>query len=150
MSIKTQKAHMKSLSNLLLQDLGYIFGERELGPNGAKKDFMRKGALFMRALAKDLGFAECNVRVNKAGIAVSGEVYLHGMWGEGNGLFIELSQMRIKDACILYRTISDIDGNKSGCNQFLSVAVLSGCDYESLLNTFLAYRKEPAMQQNAA
>ena len=142
MSVKTQTSHMKTLGKLLLQDLGYIYGDRESGPNGAKKEFLRKGGIFMRALAKDLGFTEFVVRTNKGGIAVSGEVYLRGMWGDGNGLFIELSQMRIVDACFMYRTINDIEGKKSGMNQFLSVPVLLGGNYESLLRTFRAYRKQ--------
>jgi hypothetical protein len=150
MSVKTQKAHMKTLGNMLLRDLGYIFGERESGPNGAKKEFLHKGEIFMRALAKDLGFTESIVRVNKSGIACSGEIYLYGMWGEGNGLFVELSQMRIVDACIMYRTIEDIDGKKNGRNQFLRIGVLLGCDYESLLRTFLAHRQQMPARQNAA
>jgi hypothetical protein len=150
MSVKTQKAHMKALGNLLLRDLGYIFGDRESGPNGAKKEFLHKGGIFMRALAKDLGFTDYNVCVNKGGIAVSGEVYLYGMWGEGNGLFIELSQMSIKDACMMYRTIEDIDGKKNGRNQFLKIGVLLGCNYEALLRTFLAHRQQTPARDEAA
>ncbi|MCL2393006.1 MAG: hypothetical protein FWC66_10460, partial [Oscillospiraceae bacterium] len=135
---------------LLSQDLSYIFGDRESGPNGAKSQFLRKGAVFFRALAKDLGFSESNVRVNKAGIAVSGEVYLHGMWGERNGLFIELSQMNIQDAGIMYRTISDLCGKKCGDNHFLTISTLLIGDYQSLLQTFLAYRKQPNESATAA
>jgi len=150
MSIKTQKANMKTLGKLLSQDLGYIFGERESGPNGAKKEFLRKGAVFFRTLAKDLGFSEYDVRVSKAGIAVSGEVKLYGMWGANNGLFIELSQMNIRDACIMYRTISDISGEKCGGNQFMPVTTLLIGDYESLLDTFLSYRKQVDESTKAA
>ena len=150
MSIKTQKANMKTLGKLLSQDLSYIYGERESGPNGAKQEFLRKGKAFMRALAKDLGFTEYDVRVNKAGIATSGEVKLYGMWGEDNGLFIELSQMNIRDACIMYRTISDISGGKCGNNQFLPIATLLIGDYESLRNTFLSYCKQMDKSTEAA
>ena len=141
---------MKVLGQLLSQDLSYIFGDREAGPNGAKKEFLRKGAVFFRALAKDLGFTESNVHVNKAGIAVSGEVCLHGMWGENSGLFIELSQMNIKNVCIMYRTIGDIGGKKCGQNRFLFIAALHIGDYQSLLRTFSVYRNQPDKSTKAA
>ncbi len=150
MSVKTQSTNMRRLYELLSQDLGYIFGEREAGPNGAKKEFLNKGAAFIRALAKDLGFTDYRVNVNKAGIAVSGEVYLYGMWSEGNGIFIELSQMSIKDACIMYRTICDIRGSKCGRNQFLFTSELAGGNYKALLDTFRALRKRDEASDKAA
>ena len=116
---------------------------------GLRRGFC-EGAVFFRALAKDLGFTESNVSVNKAGIAVSGEVCLYGMWGEGNGLFIELSQMNIKGACIMYRTISDIGGKKCGNNQFLPITTLMIGDYKSLLRAFLAYRNQSNASTKAA
>lgn len=149
-SVKTQTANMICLGKLLSQDLSYISGERESGPNGAKKEFLRKGKAFFRVLAKDLGFIESDVRVNEAGIACSGEVYLHGMWGPGNGIFIEMSQMHIADYCIMYRTISDIKGKKCGNNQFLSKSTLLNSKYENLLRTFTAYREQPDDKQDAA
>ena len=150
MSIKTQTAHMKRLGELLSQDLSYIHGEREKGPNGAKKEFLHKGAVFLRALAKDLALAESDVQTNHMGIACSGEVSLYGMWGEGNGIFIEMSQMHIKDYCIIYCTIGDMQGEKCGSNQFLSCSVLLKTDYALLLNTFLPYRKTLETGQSAA
>lgn len=150
MSAKTQVKNMKQLGNLLSQDLSYNYGERESGPNGGKKDFLHKGAVFFRALAKDLGFAESKVTVNKAGIACSGEVYLYGIWGEGNGLFIELSQMHLKDYCVMYRTVTAIKGGKHGNNQFISKSVLLKGDYSILIYTFLSYRKMMLSLQDAA
>jgi len=149
-SVKTLTANMKYLGKLLSQDLSYIYGERESGPNGAKKEFLRKGAAFFRVLAKDLGFIKSEVNINKSGIACSGEVYLYGMWGAGNGISIELSQMHIQDYCIMYRTISDIEGRNNGYNQFLSKTVLLNGDYDLLLRTFLEYRKQPDDRQDAA
>ena len=51
MSIKSQETNMRRLAGLLSQDLGYIYGEKECGPNGAKKTFLRLGNVFL--LAKD-------------------------------------------------------------------------------------------------
>lgn len=43
MSVKSQENNMRRLANLLSKDLGYIWGERESGPNGAKKTFLNLG-----------------------------------------------------------------------------------------------------------
>ena len=92
MSIQSQKKNMKTIHGLVSQNLGYIFGERESGPNGAKKQFHTKSAAFLRALGRDLGFQDYKVTNNYGGIAVSGEITLMGMWSEGNGLYLQLSQ----------------------------------------------------------
>ena len=91
MSIQSQQNNMRRLCDLLGRDLGYLHGEREGGPNGAKKTFLHVGRVFLRALAKDLGLRDAVVKSNAAGIAVSGECSLCGMWEEG-GIYICLSQ----------------------------------------------------------
>lgn len=91
MSNKSQELNMRRLAALLSQDLSYIGGERECGPNGAKRTFLNVGKTFLRALAKDLCLHDVTVRSNAGGIAVSGECCLYGMW-ENNGIFIEISQ----------------------------------------------------------
>ena len=40
MSVKSQENNMRRLAALLGQDLSYIFGEKESGPNGSKKTFL--------------------------------------------------------------------------------------------------------------
>ena len=40
MSVKSQENNMRRLAELLSHNLGYIFGEREAGPNGDKKTFL--------------------------------------------------------------------------------------------------------------
>ncbi len=91
MSIQSQQDNMHRLCDLLGRDLGYLHGEREGGPNGAKKTFLHVGRVFLRALAKDLGLRDAVVKSNAAGIAVSGECSLYGMWEEG-GIYICLGQ----------------------------------------------------------
>ena len=51
--------------------------------------FLNVGKTFLRALAKDLGLRDVKVTSNAAGIAVSGECYLYGMWESS----IELANM---------------------------------------------------------
>ena len=79
MSVQSQQNNMRRLCDLLGRDLGYLHGEREGGPNGAKKTFLHVGRVFLRALAKDLGLRDTVVKSNAAGIGVSGECSLFGM-----------------------------------------------------------------------
>lgn len=52
MSHKSQEKNMRKLAELLGQELSYIWGENESGPNGAKKQFLNTGRTFLRALGK--------------------------------------------------------------------------------------------------
>ena len=61
MSVKSQETNMRRLADLLSRDLGYIWGENERGPNGAKKTFLNLGKVFLRALSKDLGLRDAKV-----------------------------------------------------------------------------------------
>lgn len=151
MSIQSQEKNMQRLAELLGQDLSYIYGEKESGPNGAKREFLLKGRAFLRALAKDLGFRESNVSSNKAGIACSGEVYLYGMWGDENGLLVMLEQMTGVGACVLYRSIKDIkDRAPGGGNHFISLREFSTCGYEALCAKLRGMNREAADYERAA
>ena len=86
MSVKSQEANMRKLADLLSHDLGYIWGKREAGPNGAKRTFLNVGRTFLRALAKDLCLRDYKVTSNAGGIAVSGDCTLMGVW-DGGGIF---------------------------------------------------------------
>ena len=91
MSVQSQENYMRRLAVLLSHDLGYIPGERESGPNGDKKAFLRTGKTFLHALSKDLGLRDTKVTTNAGGIAVSGECTLIGMW-EDSGIYICIEQ----------------------------------------------------------
>lgn len=132
---------MKTIHGLVSQNLGYIFGERESGPNGAKKQFHTKSAAFLRALGKDLGFRECKVMNNYGGIAVSGEVTLMGMWSERNGLYVQLSQSSMGWQSFLYRQISHMKDYTGGRNQWLPADMFASGKYAELVDTLLALRK---------
>lgn len=141
MSIQSQKKNMKEIHRLVSRDLGYIYGERESGPNGAKKEFHTKSAAFLRALGKDLGFNEMKVYNNHGGIAVSGEITLMGMWGEENGLYLQISQAIGCRQDFLYRQISHMKDYRGGKNQWLAFDWFKTGDYESLINQMLMLRK---------
>lgn len=148
MKLSTQQKKMGEIYGLLSQDLGYIYGERESGPNGAKKDFLRKSAAFLRQLGKDLGFTDMKVNTNPAGIAVSGEIALYGVWSDGNGVFFEITQSVFR-ADLLYREIQNLKDCKGGQNQWLRISIFEDMDYRGLCDTFLELKHE-GVKQNAA
>ena len=142
MSIQSQKKNMKNIHGLVSQNLGYIYGDRESGPNGAKRQFHTKSAAFLRALAMDLGLNPFKVTNNHAGIAVSGEITLMGMWAEGNGLYLQIAQSVTNRQEFLFRHISHMKDYAGSPNQWLSYDLFADGDYEKLLDTLLALRKE--------
>ena len=148
MSFKSQEQNMRRLAALLSRDLGYIWGERESGPNGDKKIFLNLGKTFLRALAKDLGLRDVKVMSNAGGIAVSGECYLYGMWEEC-GLFICLEQPCITQNVLLYRSIRSLNDHKGGYNNYVIRSELETMSYAELLNRLLTMKKEPRYERAA-
>ena len=143
MSYKTQESHMARLAELTSQDLSYIFGEREGGPNGAKRDFLRIGKTFLRAMAKDLEFIENNVFDCAGGIGVPGDVTLMGMWDKGNGVYITIRGENDFLGRILYRHISHIKDYSGGYNLWLNCNCLQN-GYHNLLSKFFELKEATA------
>ena len=146
MSVKSQENNIRRLAGLLSQNLSYICGERECGPNGAKKTFLNPGKVFLRALAKDLGLRDAKVTSNPDGIAVSGECILIGMW-ENSGVCIELSQFCGGKYVLLYRTARNLRDYTGGHNRFLTPEDLRKLSYPELLEKFGALRKEGGIHE---
>ena len=140
MSFKTQRKHMKRLAELVRQDLTYIGGERESGPNGAKKEYLQAGKTFLRAMAKDLGFAESKVYDMPGGIGVAGEIAMMGIWSEGNGVYVLIHEDNFT-GCIMYRTIRHLGDHTGGYNRHLPHGWLLR-RYEDLLRKFLELKQE--------
>jgi hypothetical protein len=141
MSIQSQKKNMRTIFQLISMDLGYIHGERECGPNGAKREFLTKSAAFMRALGKDLCLKEMKVNTNHAGIAVSGDVTLYGMWDDGSGLYFKLEEPIKPFSAFLYRSITHMKDYSGGQNEWLPCSVFEDEDYDKLVSTLSALRK---------
>lgn len=137
-AMEKQKALMRRLGELLSHDLGYLYGDKECGSNGEKKEFLDKGKRFLTQLGKDLGFTEMKVFKNPGGIAVSGEVTLMGMWSEGNGLYVQLSEPALSDWSVLYRQIRHLKDFTGGGNQFMSNGRLQSGDYAAFMRTLLS------------
>ena len=141
MSFKSQEINMRHLAGLLGQNLGYISGERESGPNGEKKVFLNVGKTFLRALAKDLGLRDASVTSNAAGIAVSGECCLTGMW-ENGGLHVCIEQPCSGQNVLLYRSVRNLKDHRGGYNHYITRMELANLSYERLLNRLLTLRKD--------
>lgn len=149
MSVKSQEANMRKLADLLSQDLSYIYGKKESGPNGAKRTFLHVGRTFLRALAKDLGLLDYKVTSHTEGIAVSGSCTLMGIWEEG-GIYICLSQfMGSKERVMLYRTIRHMKDYTGGYNHWLSQNALAVYTYEQLLSSLTALRRDQGYERAA-
>ena len=149
MNIRAQQKKMKEIYDLLSQDLSYIYGERESGPNGAKKEFLRKAAAFLHRLGKDLTFTEMRVCTNKAGIACSGEVTLYGIWSKNNGMFFEITQSLLRANDLLYREIESLNDYKGGQNKWLSISMFRDMEYSRLCVVLLELKKEEEGQDAA-
>lgn len=149
MSIKSQENAMHKLAKLLESDLSYIWGERESGPNGAKKVFLNTGKAFLRALSQDLHLHDAKVYSNAAGIAVSGECSLMGMWKD-TGIYICLEQPCFQRENVLcYRTIRNQRDFKGGYNRYVRLSELRSMSYDQLVDRMSALRKE-AQYESAA
>ena len=150
MSLKSQQVNMRRLAVLLGQDLGYLAGTKEAGPNCAKQTLLHVGKVFLRALAKDLDLRDAQVTSASGGIACSGECHLHGMWQDG-GIYISLGQLTCGgNAVLLYRSIRNLHDHKGGYNHFLLLRDLNERTYEELLETFRALRKDVTQYGTAA
>lgn len=145
-----QEILMHRLGELLSHDLGYIFGERESGPNGEKKEFLDKGKRFLSQLGRDLGFTQMNVSKNPAGIAVSGEVSLMGMWTPGNGLYVNLSEPAFSRCCVLYRNVKHMKDFTGGSNHFLTTSDLKTFSYDDLLKILSTMNHSEEVRHAAA
>ncbi len=150
MSIKSQENRMHRMAELLDRDLSYIWGERELGPNGDKQIFLREGKTFLRALAKDLELRDAKIYAAPGGIAVSGDCSLIGVW-ESGGIYIQISQPCCdRERVVLYRAVKHMKDYTGGQNLFLTRRDLARMSYGQLLSTFLLLRKEAVSYERAA
>lgn len=102
------------LANIMTQDLGY----NEEG----KAAFHKEAKAVLKKVAKALGLtpADYDLRSNKAGIAVSGEVTLHT-----DKLYVQVSQSMMGNGKeVLYRTCEGRKDYTGGQNNFAAAGAL--------------------------
>ena len=149
MSAASQQNNMRRLHGLLGRDLGYIWGERESGPNGEKRIFLNIGKVFLRALAQDLGLRDAVVRSNPAGIGVSGDCTLYGMWEE-SGVYVCVCRFPgSRENVILYRAIHNIRDHRGGYNNYIRLRDLETMTYGELLARIGSVRRDRACERAA-
>ena len=139
MSDKTQEKKMRTLAELLGHEPGYLTGAYQYP--GPKRTFLNTGRAFLRALAKDLNLTDYKVSVNPAGIAVSGDCALIGMW-RTNGIYIDISDFGGLNDALLYRTVRHMKDYTGGQNRYVRRSELDGMGYRELLNRLSALREE--------
>ena len=144
MSDKTQEKKMRELAELLGHEPGYLSGSHERP--GPKRTFPNTGRAFLRALAKDLSLTDYKVSVNPAGIAVSGDCTLIGMW-RTNGIYIDISDFCGLNDALLYRTVRHMKDYVGGQNRYVSRSEWGGMSYQDLLKRLSALRKEGAYER---
>lgn len=105
---------MNSLATLLTQSVSY--------DEERKTRFLRTSKKHLKALADALGLASANydLRVNKGGIAVSGEVTLHS-----DNLYVQVSQSCLgPDFGILIRSCKGRRDYRGGPNNHAPITML--------------------------
>ncbi len=129
----------------LLNELASLLNTKELSYNDeAKQKYARIGRAAFRALAGTMPFVEVDVRFNAGGIAVSGDLTLHGMFADGTGIYMNLNQhswdgSKVSCYCRSVKSMKDYTG---GRNNWVSGPELQ--NVKKLIQTLIATAKEPA------
>lgn len=110
---------MKVPASLCAQDINDYTDEGSL----RKKKFHADGKKFMRELAQELGISSaCEIRSNQGGMAVSGEITLHG-----DSIYIQLCESMV--SCngpeLLFRACKGRKDYTGGRNNFMPMARLA-------------------------
>lgn len=93
---------------------------RSVGYNEeAKKQFETLAMKAGRRLQQKLRLAPFDLRRNKAGIAVSGEVTLHGMRRDGLGIYIQFTCDGMCENSALVRVVTSMQDYTGGPNQWV-------------------------------
>ena len=112
----TIRENMYTLANLASSELnGY---NAQAAHN--KEQYLKMGRSVLRAIAKHLNLTEYKVNVNKAGIAVSGDITLIGLSENGKGIYISMSSPMLfgRPPHFYYRLVTHMkDYSGSGPNR---------------------------------
>lgn len=86
----------------------------------AKQMFQQMGMKAMRRLASALKLKKFEVRFNAGGIAVSGDLTLHGMFDDQIGVYITINKGLFSENgfSFLYRTVKGMEDYSGGSNNY--------------------------------
>jgi hypothetical protein len=108
-------------NNSLLTKLITFIGSHTLEYNHSNKEqFKEMGLKAMRRLASALKLRELEASFNPGGIAVSGDLHLHGMFNDKIGIYITISQWGNK-VNFLYRTVTGMKDYTGGQNNYFYI-----------------------------
>ena len=84
----------------------------------AKNEFRRNGKAALESLANELPFKEVKIHFNAGGIAVSGDLSLHGMFDDGRGIYLHISQhcwdgSKVSCYCRAVTSMKDYTGKRN-------------------------------------
>lgn len=66
---------------------------------------------------------------------------LMGLWGDSNGLYLQIAQNLMQPTSFLYRHIKHMKDYSGGRNQWLNCSLFVNGDYERLTTALLELRK---------
>jgi hypothetical protein len=112
--VKTDK--LKSFAQFLSL---YKTIDGHMNDGALKETFGRTGKAALKELAQYLGLNEYKVDFNKAGVAVSGDLTLMGMFEPEKGIYISFNKDGFSNG-VLYRTISHMKDYTGGGNNYFS------------------------------
>jgi hypothetical protein len=110
--------YLKAISELLCNSpVGEINGYSDEAQ--ARKDmFARIGKKAMKELAQLLGLTTFKVSFNPAGIAVSGDLTLIGMFDDHVGIYVSINH-EMTGLEVLYRTVRHMKDYSGGVNRWM-------------------------------
>ena len=113
----------KRLAFLATLDLNAYTAKAEVN----KEAYLSTGRIVLRAIAKHYGVGEYKISTNRAGIAVSGDVYLMAMFDNDRGIYIHMSEPRLFGGTpeFYYRTITHMKDYTGGRNQTMTYDTLA-------------------------
>ena len=114
--------NLKALS-LLLSGPKEICGDLVKG--SAKWEYRRVGKAAMKEMANYLDLVEVDIHFNPAGIAVSGDLTLMGLRGDGTGIYVSMNKDIVSICQVLYRTIKHMKDYTGGTNHWMSFEELA-------------------------
>lgn len=85
-----------------------------------KEQFKEMGLKALRRLASALKLKEFEVRFNAGGIAVAGDLILHGMFNDKVGIYINISKWGNK-VKFMYRTVTGMKDYTGGSNNYFYI-----------------------------
>lgn len=126
------QTQLDKLAAILRTPLSYNFE--------GKNAFRAVGMRALRALADSMDFEQMEVSFNPGGIAVSGDLSLRGMFSNGHGVALYISQGSFREKAGYCRAIRHMKDYTGGPNRWIDIADLK---VEKLKAELIKASKDP-------